>query len=455
MNFKKTLALLAVLVIFGIFAVIKVGVEKEKSDQKAMEGKFFPYKFGDVVGMDLTNSDVNIQFQKNASGEWRIIKPVMTRAEYQATSLLVKTLTDLEITREFDISKELQPAAFGLEPPEYQLTIETTFADTVLSQTLLFGKVETFNSESIYAMIENDSSIVLVDKGIENELKKSVYDYRDKDIVHANKNTIQKITIQNDETIVLEKSGDDWMMTAPVNTRGNLGKITSLLNTITGGFTSEFIEDNPENLEKYGLNPPRKTITFTQRTKGEVSLFIGKTLPGEDGKYYAKESLSPAIFITDNIILKAINAPISDYYDKKVLDFDEEMMDELKIHFAIEPKLDMSASKDEKGNWAVTLNDSTINDKSEKIEQLIRTLKNLSWRELAKTDNSEKEKYGLDNPHTTVEILKNGEMIESLIAGKIEDDDTFVTGSNTNWIVKVTNINVSSLRRNIEGISTK
>ncbi|WP_211746446.1 DUF4340 domain-containing protein [Paenibacillus sp. Marseille-Q4541] len=98
--------------------------------------------------------------------------------------------------------------------------------------------------------------------------------------------SITKFRIVNgDETTELTKQDSQWVMTAPESYPVNTYAVDEWLNTISSANLVTVVEENPTDLEKYGLSPEDKGITITTQDGGTVQLALGNNLPNGDNVY--------------------------------------------------------------------------------------------------------------------------------------------------------------------------
>src|ERR1051325_11953462 len=57
----------------------------------------------------------------------------------------------------------------------------------------------------------------------------------------------------------LKKSGNDWQIVAPEPMEADQGAVSSLVSSFGSLETSKTIDENPQSVKQYGLDPPRAT----------------------------------------------------------------------------------------------------------------------------------------------------------------------------------------------------
>ena len=99
---------------------------------------------------------------------------------------------------------------------------------------------------------------------------------------------IDEVTITSEagESTTLKKSGETWQMVAPVAAPADAAEMSGITTNLSTIEEQRLIDENPANLEEFGLAKPRIEVTFKSAGE-EHRLQIGsKTPTGSD--LYAK-----------------------------------------------------------------------------------------------------------------------------------------------------------------------
>jgi hypothetical protein len=99
---------------------------------------------------------------------------------------------------------------------------------------------------------------------------------------------IQEVTVTSDagETTTMKKGADGWRIVAPVEAQADGAEISGITSTLSNLEQQRLIDENPADLQAFGLADPRIEVAF--KTDGdEQTLLIGSKTPvGSD--VYAK-----------------------------------------------------------------------------------------------------------------------------------------------------------------------
>ena len=108
-------------------------------------------------------------------------------------------------------------------------------------------------------------------------------------------------------SIAVESEGDKgWKMVAPLEAKADKTKVNDLISAINGAKVKEFLEDAPQDLAKYGLNPPRWRLTFfIGDDRAEKSLLLGDEDTAKSG-LNAKRGAMDNVFLVETKLLEKL-----------------------------------------------------------------------------------------------------------------------------------------------------
>ncbi len=139
------------------------------------------------------------------------------------------------------------------------------------------------------------------------------------------------------EVTALEKKGEEWWITAPLNAKADKSAVDQLVSQLQNARVKATVEENPSgaDLAKYGLDQPRFTVTayaYLPDAKGEgaaepsrrreVQLYGGieNTF---DGSAYLRRGNEKAVYAIDGFAKQSLEKTTFDLRDKEVLAIDE------------------------------------------------------------------------------------------------------------------------------------
>src|SRR5687768_15264541 len=127
------------------------------------------------------------------------------------------------------------------------------------------------------------------------------------------------------------KTEAGWQLVEPDKAEADPSELSAVTSNLGSLEVQRVVEENPADLARYGLNPPRVDVAF--RLKGEKSfrhLLLGEKTPtGSD--LYAKLQDGKRVFLVSSYLDSTFNRKPFDLRDKSILEFDREKVDSLEI----------------------------------------------------------------------------------------------------------------------------
>ena len=242
-----------------------------------------------VDGIDVTSSGKTLTVAKDG-GDWKITKPVQTKADFGSVEGLVGRLQSVQMK---SIVADNPPAAdlkkYGLDKPEATVNLS---AGSTRATLLIGGKAE---DNTIYARDASRPAVVTVESALLDDLKKSADDYRRKDVFEFRPFNANRIEMtRNDQTVVLERvkgqgenAPDTWRRVTPSAKDVERDKSDSLLSKLSNIRAASFVESTA----KTGLDKPALTVSVKfddgkkeeKVTFGQAGSDIYVSRPGEPG----------------------------------------------------------------------------------------------------------------------------------------------------------------------------
>ncbi len=225
-------------------------------------------------------------------------------------------------------------AAFGFEKPARK--IDVTFTDGEKIGLLLGSRTPL--GEGMYVRLIDSNTVYTIGASTADALMKTKSDYRDITLFNAISSTdlLTSVTVTKAGrapiTVVRKPEADeekdtsdteamlvaDYAITSPISRDTNPDTVgPKLLDKVIAIKATELIEDNPKDLNKYGLDNPVK-LRFTTSEGADVSLLIGNKTP--DGGRYVMPDGIPTVIATEkdcdleSLSYADISSPLIWYY---------------------------------------------------------------------------------------------------------------------------------------------
>ena len=306
---KLIIIAVAILILLGVFVTLSLNSSKPgKGEHTEVDtGVQIMNIETDLLTFSVSGSNESYKLNK-VNNVWNVMDISNIRLEQSKVSSVISKVKFL-YAEELIAENASDLSAYGLDNPS--MVVIMTDVDNNVSK-IKFG-IQTGTQSGYYTTVNDEDEIYIVSTDIFNALNGGISSLRSKTIVDI-KELITGITISNEKSTftIQTKTSENvnannmskWEMITPykkdVNQSIFEGKIIDALD-----FTiSEFIDDNPADYNKYGLNVPRYTITI--KTVSEVY----KILLGND-----KDGSSIYIKIADEPNVYSINKELVKYRD--------------------------------------------------------------------------------------------------------------------------------------------
>ena len=192
----------------------------------------------DLNSITLTSDGSDeLKFVRNGK-DWNLTYPVSAPVDPFLMQSVVGSLKGIAYKQKFE------PESTGYHTPEATGTAKpdriVKFTDDAgHDYTLAFGKSSV---DGIYATFNGSKTIYLVDGGVLDSLDKKPDDFRNKTISTNDSTKIAQLTVKTAEsTTTLQKTGDIWFITAPVQASAKATAaeeiIRDMSNISANGFT--------------------------------------------------------------------------------------------------------------------------------------------------------------------------------------------------------------------------
>ncbi len=274
MNFRTTFALL-ILVLVGVGGFLLWSPDAPEKGAASVEPEVtrklleFKSETDDtsvtIVKMVLDRPEKDTVVFERAKKEdkpdeydkWQMAEPFAAKAVDYPVNSLANKVRDLKYRQKDD---GITDETAGLNPPRATITI--TAADGT-AHTVEVGK--SVASEKTFVRIKDAKSVYVVDAKFDDDLKKKLDEYRDKDLVELTTADASEIQVVHEgkKYSITRDDKKDWVFSEPFAGYGDNSKIKSIADSLNWLRADEFVDDKPTDLKAYGLDAPRLSVVVT------------------------------------------------------------------------------------------------------------------------------------------------------------------------------------------------
>ncbi len=150
-----------------------------KADSDADEAKLLGWPASDVTGLVLDNANGHFVLERQGT-TWTLSEPLQTAADASTVDAIVNAAVDLARTQKVEVDGKppTDLAMFGLASPRAALTVQRAAG----AKTIDIGKRNDFTGD-VYARVHDSDSDMMVGRGIEFQVDKTLFDPREKRLI--------------------------------------------------------------------------------------------------------------------------------------------------------------------------------------------------------------------------------------------------------------------------------
>jgi hypothetical protein len=311
----RSIAVLGVLLV-GLVAYLYFVDSKKPVDQTEEKAKVFAGLEADKIEeikIDTVAGETTVA-QKTADG-WKLVTPTPARADDSELSSITSNLASLTVERVVDeVPKNL--GDYGLKEPVVQVSFRAKGAKDF--RTLDLG-TKTPTGSDMYARIDGEKKVFLVQSYLDSTFNRKPFDLRDKKVLNFDRDKVDRLEIADgDKLLTLVKAGGEWRVAAPVEARGDFSAIEQLLSRVQSAQMKSVASEAATDLKAYGLDKPTTTVTVGLGS-ARAGLAIGKKADG--GDLYARDVSKNQVVTVAGDLLTDLQKGATDYRRKDVFEF--------------------------------------------------------------------------------------------------------------------------------------
>jgi hypothetical protein len=310
-NLLIWLIVLAVLGGFVYFYEFKGEAKREQAKEKAE--RLFDVKDQDVSSLTLERGGERTEIARR-DGKWMITAPLSAPADQSAVSDMVRDLSTANSLRSISDAQNL--SEYGLQPARLRLQFKTRQG---ASYALELGEKD-YSESNVYAKIPSRPGVVLIPAFVFSSVDKTLFQLRDRELIEIPAEKVTQVEFESKGLHFLaQKSGTDWKLIRPIQTRGDSRGFSSFLGQVSNSEVAEFIDHPEADLKKYGLEPAIETLTITTEDGGKTSqrkLWLGSKT---GDRVYARVEDRPALFQIAATAAEKMRPEIFKLRDKRIV----------------------------------------------------------------------------------------------------------------------------------------
>jgi hypothetical protein len=414
MSSRNTIIVLILLIIIGGYALYQNHQPPPETNPKV-----YHLDAKDIQKIDLRSPDRDIVLERGNGADWKIVKPLVAKAEAITIDSIATQIADLAVTDTADKNPS-NLAPFGLAVPAVVVTVTTKDGKTL--PAIQVGKQTPIGS-SVFIKTADKPAILLVVSSFAAAVNKHVDDLRSNALFTFKPEDAHKIAIQHGgQTVELTRSGDKWSFTKPKPYAADGAAVATFLQALSGSQITQFLDDDPSDLTKYGLASPSLTIALAKAADqpGETVRFGFKLPDAHSNAVYARSGNDPhdPVYSVANTVLTGADKGFDDLRDKTVIIFDPATV--ARMTFTGGP-IDEMIERVADGKWNVTSDGKTAPAETLVAQSLLDQLHDLKATRVVEDPMGDPSHYGMVKPTLSVALFgKDGKAIGTIHASILQ-----------------------------------
>ena len=239
--------------------------------------------------------------------------------------------------------------------------------------------------------------------------------------IEANSIVALQIKADSGETTTLEAADGAWQIVEPTSVAADESEASAITSSLASLDVQRVVEEEPEDLEPFGLADPRIDVAFKLDENAEFRhLLIGEQTP-TGGNLYASVEGEGRVFLISSFLDTTFNRTTFDLRDKAILKFDRDEVDTVEVA-GQERTVRLARNESE---WTLTAPwQAQARGDYGTSEGLLGRLGTAQMRSIETEDASDLSSFGLEAPEITVTVSAASSQA-TLLVGKKSPDGTF------------------------------
>ena len=436
---KRIFVLLFVAISLGLFVFIyEIEGDKKRKQKKEYNESLFKLNNNDIKLVRLKNKSQIIQYEKN-DNSWNITQPINLEVDKNIIDSQISVFLNSKVKRIIGQVDENKLKNYGLGSSNIELYIET-FNGLKINYEI--GD-ESATKGDLFVFDKDSNSVILSSNELKVQTQKTLFELRDKKIIHFDKSNVNQISIITEDDSIIIKNEDKinqlWKITSH-DLNGDNSQIDNYLSSLNRYTAVDFI-DNPEKNEKSYLKNSQISIVLNlEPNRNSKTLTIGESkISNSDTVHYGFESGKSNIFLISNNDKKSLMKDSFYFQDKKLVDYDENNINEINIMGAYQ----LSVMNEDSLGWYIS-SDSTIKLDKVDMNRLFSAINGIQAVELVKSKNQ--DSFGINEPFIEVLFNDSENNKKGFIIGNSDNNlNRYVKSNAANKIYKSTNNSIERL----------
>jgi hypothetical protein len=417
MRLRNTIIVIVLLALVGGYALY---LGHQPAPEKTP--KLFQIAAADIQQIELRSPTHDIVIDRAKGGGWAISKPVATAADPAAVDAVADAIANLLVadTAE-DHPSDLAP--FGLANPA--VTVTVTMKDKRVLPAIMVGKNTPIGNQA-FIKTADKPAVILVEAGFPTSVEKDLNALRSRALIGLKPDDVNRIEISRGNagvSLEMERKGDHWTIVKPALYAADKAAVQQFLDAVTAAQATDFADDNPADLSKYGLASPSLTVELHGgKNNSEESLCFGFNVPqAYKNAIYVRRgqgNVRPVATVA-NTVFNIADKSLDDLRDKTVLTLDQSQVGRIVITGG---PFDETLARAPGDKWSITTAGKTAAAEVPVAESLLDQLHDLKGTRIVANPMTNAGRFGMAHPNLQLYVYaRDGKPIGTVRVSQIEE----------------------------------
>jgi hypothetical protein len=258
----------------------------------------------DVTELEIQHKGTDPITLKKTGSDWQITGPKPFRADQEAVTSILSTLSLLSADRLVE-DKAPDLKQYGLDTPAVEIDIRGKG-----TQKLLLGD-DTPAGGDVYTALAADPRVFTISSYNKTSLAKGLNDLRDKSLLTVNPDNVSRVElVKKGQEIQLDRTKDGWQMLKPSAAAADSSAVNDLVRSLTNARMD--LSATGDAAAGYAHGTGVGTVKLTGNS-GVQTLEVRK----DKDDYYAKSSAVSGTYKVDSSLGQALEKKPDDFVIKK------------------------------------------------------------------------------------------------------------------------------------------
>jgi hypothetical protein len=135
---------------------------------------------------------------------------------------------------------------------------------------------------------------------------------------------------RGDDALTLERRGDAWRMTSPLDSATDASAVDAVLSSLTSARVERRFPATPEKLKEFELNAPRVSLEVKLKSGASHRVAFGANDFSNSNTYVLLDDAKEVSFIARDL-LAAVDKPVLEFRDRRIAVFSEANLVRLRV----------------------------------------------------------------------------------------------------------------------------